>query len=341
LARIAAVNAALIALHRHFGPRRHGHDPTGPLPDDQTPARVLDVVILQAPGQGVLDWVGLDPSLYTVELCNGPPALLAFEAQRVLRERLGGYDYYFVMEDDHVIHDPLFIDKLAWFEQQFGPTRLLQPTRYEMSQSGTPALVSAWPTIAEKTLARLGLRRSGQPSELTANWHGRNQSFVLPSNPHVGGYFLSNSQLSHWVSTPWFYDRDASFGGPLESAMTLSVGRAFDLYRSSTPDPFFLSIEHWGTRYAKATAPAGITYGDTPLLDLAHAAIRIAGSAEPESVQGNGQTRLRTLFALSGQRFNALSQQRDATLHELASLKRSRTKLFKALWRSVWNKWRA
>jgi hypothetical protein len=340
LARIAAMNATLVALHRHFGPRRHGHDPTQRLPGDETPERVLDIVVLQSPGHGLLDWIGLDASLFAVEPCDCPPVLLAFEAQRILRERLDAYDYYFVVEDDHVIHDPLFIDKLAWFEQQFGPRRLLRPTRYEMSHSGTPALVSAWPTIPTDLLVQLGLRRPGQPAALTGRWHGREQSFVLPANPHAGGYFVSNAQLSHWVTTPWFYDRDTSFVGPMESATALSLGRAFDVYEPSRPDPFFLSIEHWGTRYAKRTAPAGLNYGDPPLLDIAHAAIRMAAESQAGQTPTDPQARLHALFALTRRRLNALLQQRDAIQHELTSLKRSRSKLLKTFFQSVWNKGR-
>ena len=116
LARIAAVNAMFVSFHRYFGPRRHGPDPKRSLPGDETSERVLDFIFLQVPNKGILEYIGIDPSLYTVELWDGPPMQLGFETQRVLRDRVGGYDYYAVVEDDMVLHDPLFFEKLAWFE---------------------------------------------------------------------------------------------------------------------------------------------------------------------------------------------------------------------------------
>jgi hypothetical protein len=324
LARIAAVNAMLVAFHRHFGPRRHGKDPTKRLPGDETPERVLNIVVLQIPGKGLIDQAGLDASQYELQLCDVPDMQLGFETQRVLRERMGQYDYYAVVEDDMVIHDPLFFDKLAWFERQFGTTRLLQPLRYEMSQSGTPALVSEWPTISSDVMRAFGMRRDGQAERLAGEWHGRRQSFALPANPHIGGFFLSDAQLRHWASTPWFCDRDASFVTALESAMCLALCRAFDVYQPAAPDPFFLSIEHWGTRYARNYAPPGVTYGDSPLLSLAQRALSGAPAAA-------GSDNIAALTTNSDRSLYALMAERDTLLHELDSLKRSRSKLLKQL----------
>lgn len=322
IARIAAVNAMIVAFHRHFGPNRHGEDPTARLPGDET-ERVLDIVVLQVPGKGIMEHVGIDPSLYSLELWDGPAMQLGFETQRVIGERVGQYDYYAVVEDDMIVHDPLFFDKLAWFEQAFGPERVLLPLRYEMSQSGTPAMVAVWPKISVETMSALGMRRDGQPPILEADWHGRRQSFAQPTNPHVGGFFVSDAQLRRWMATPWFYDRDGAFAGPLESAMTLSLGRAFDVYQPAAPDPFFLSIEHFGTRYARGWAPPGRTYGDPPLLALAR---RGSGRA------GEG---LDALLSVADDGLNRLMQERDTVAGELAALKRSRSKLFKALLRAI------
>jgi len=321
LARIAAFNAMVVALHRHFGPRRHGLDPNTRLPDDRTPKRVLDLVVLQIPGCGLLEHVGIDPSCYELELFAGPSEMLIFEAQRVLRDRVGNYDYYAVIEDDMIIHDPLFFDKLAWFECNFGTEALLKPTRYEMAQSGLPAMVVNEPDISENLLSPL--RRPNQPRHLSARWAGHEQSFVIPRNPHAGGYFVSDSQLRHWLKMPWFYDRDPSWVGPLESATNLSIGRTFNVYKPSSPDPFFLSIEHYGTRYARATAPPGKTYGDTPLLELAYRALR----GENDGILSSTASGL-----------NALMQRQDALVTELGSLKRSRSKLLVALCAAIFEK---
>jgi hypothetical protein len=241
-------------------------------------------------------------------------------------ERVGQYDYYAMIEDDMVINDPAFFEKLAWFERSFGPEALLQPTRYEMAQSGTPALVVSNPVLSEDALKPF--RRAGQRPSLSADWHGRSQNFVLPSNPHVGGYFVSDAQLRRWMAKPWFYDRDVSWIAPLESAASLSIGRSFDLYQCASPDPLFLCLEHYGTRVARLLAPEGSRYGDSPILELLYGVA--GGRAIDEDISSTAAAGLNEIIA-----------QRDRLAQELASLRRSRSKLVKALSAAVFAKFQA
>ena len=201
---------------------------------------------------------------------------LGSETQRVLRERLGAYDYYAVVEDDMVIYDPLFFEKLAWFEQQFGAKCLLQPLRYEMAQSGTPALISAWPRILyQPTCARLACGARGRPRKTRGELARQRADLHIANQPTRRG-LCSSAMLNCAIGPqpPGCMTAKPRSVGPLESAMRLGLGRAFDVYQPAAPDPFFLSIEHWGTRYARQYAPAGVTYGDTPLLEIAHRALR-------------------------------------------------------------------
>ena len=317
--RIAAVNSVVVEFHRHFGPNRRGPDPTARLANDEASKRVLDIVMLQVPGFGLLDRIGIDPSCYSVEPFDGPPMMLAFEAQRVLRDRLGGYDFYGVIEDDMIVHDPLFFEKLRRFSEAFGPEALLQATCYEMVPSGRPTMVTADPALSSKLLAPF--RRTGQAERLALEWLGVEQSFTPPSNPHARSYFLNDAQLRRWVESPWFYDRDASWVGPIESAMSLSIGRTFDLYRSGAPDPFFLSLQHYGTRWANKTAPPGFACADEPLLEIVHQMVRRGSAAEPDDAASSD-----SLVS-----FADVTRQRDQAVHELDSLKRSRSKLLRAL----------
>src|SRR6266567_6003372 len=143
-ARIAALNSSMVALYRHFGPfrRKFGFEPElGSTVQKGRSAPVLDVVILAVSGKGLLDHIGIDPSCYEIEHFKGDPQMLMFEAQRVLRDRVGGYDFYGVTEDDIAIYDPTFFQKLSWFEESFGSSALLKPTRYELLKSGIPVSV--------------------------------------------------------------------------------------------------------------------------------------------------------------------------------------------------------
>lgn len=271
LARIAALNETIVCLHRNFGPYRtdyHGRD-IGV--DGEAPA-VLDIVVLAMRERHLLADIGIAPELYQVEFVEGAPSHIPFHAQRLMRDRAGAYDFYGYLEDDIALHDPAFFAKLAWFQAQFGPTTLLAPTRVETGSTGTPGKVVIDPDLGPETVGRF--RRAGQREQVQAAWNGRQHKFALPANPHAASFFLTREQLDHWVTQPTFDDGDASWVGPLESAATLSVGKVFDIYKSTHPDPFFLEVHHYGTVYASRHPPAGRRYGEPPLLAIAQNAMR-------------------------------------------------------------------
>jgi len=281
LGRIAALNALIVGLHRHFGRWGHTANGTPILAQTQLPQHRLDIVIITKCGHGVLDELGLAPETFAVEYVDCEPPWLGFQTQRIFRERLGEYDFYCYMEDDLNIHDPAFFDKLTWFQCNFGQHTLLQPVRYEMPAIGSPVKCVVDPELPDSCFAPF--RRPGQSEQLEAIWNGRQQTFALPSNPHAASFFLTHEQVGYWMQQPTFDDGDDSWIGPLESAGTFSIGRVFDIYKPLRPDPFFLEVEHFGTRYASGSQADGNRYGESPILAIAQNALRIA-------LEGNGIT---------------------------------------------------
>jgi hypothetical protein len=321
LAKIAALNSQIVSLHRYFGPRRVVGNPTLRAFDTVT-ANTLDIVIMTVRGANILDWIGIDPSLYRIEYFEGAPMMLAFEAQRIMRERAGDYDLYAYLEDDLTIVDPDFFAKILWFVETFGPDVMLVPTRYEMAHSGSLAKIEFSPRLSANTLAPF--RRGEWAPALTASWHGREQTFRLPNNPHSACFFVTDDQLKRWIAQPSFYDCDSSFVDPLVSAATYAPGRAFGMYMPAEPDLWFLAIEHYGTRYAAAIAPEGETFGEPPLLALAEAAT--ADGAALSSL-GSGASTINTSVAEAAK-----------LRYQLERLRRSRSTLAKALAAAIWNK---
>ena len=86
-------------------------------------------------------------------------------------------------------------------------------------------------------------------SELKGSCLGIELTFRRPSNPHSGCFFLTNEQMSAWAGRTDFLDRDTRFVGPLESAATLGLMRAFRVYKPATAVASFLEIEHAGTAF--------------------------------------------------------------------------------------------
>lgn len=274
LSRIAALSETITSLHRNFGPYRSTRDGIEISPAAGCRANVLDILIVTMRGCNILAELGIDPGIYSVEYVEGPPTQIPFHAQRLLRERLGHYDFFCAIEHDIAIHDPDFFAKLMWFQGNFGLTSLLAPTRVETAATGTPGKVIIDRDHPENPSSPF--RRPGQRQELQASWNGQLRKFRLATNPHAACYFLTQEQLAYWVEQPSFDDRDASWVGPVESAMTLGAGKVFDIYKAYWPDPFFLEVHHFGVAFAARNPPQGRRYGETPLLAIAESALRAA-----------------------------------------------------------------
>jgi hypothetical protein len=314
LSRIAAVSETVAALHRHFGPFRNTFE-GAPLAQAGG-GNVVDIVFVTMRGRHILDKLGLEPSIFSVEYVDGPPTSIPFHVQRLLKERLGRYDFYCLMEDDLAIHDPTFFAKLRWFQDTFGLQALLVPTRVEVAYTGTPAKVVVDPCDIGKNIAPF--RRAGQRAELSGVWNGGEYRFALPSNPHAASYFLTQEQLAYWVGHSTFDDRDASWMGPMESAVTLGIGKAFDIYKGAWPDPFFLEVFHYGITYAARHPPNGRRHGEPPLLAIAQGAMRALeeyGKDQPADERAADAVASWVMQGTAGEAVGALSRDNAALWH--------------------------
>jgi hypothetical protein len=288
IGKIAALNETIVALLGNFGPNRCTYFGETINTDRAAPPRRVDIVIMTMRDHNILPLLGLAPETFEIEYVTGEAPWIPFHAQSLLRDRLGSYDFYCYLEDDMIIHDPAFFEKLLWFQNNFGHKCLLAPVRYELASTGTPAKViidfDLRPDLLEP------FRRANQKYELEGAWNGRRHAFQLPGNPHAGSYFLTQEQMAHWVRQSSFNDHDASWVGPIESANTLSVGKVFDIYKAVRPDPFFLEVQHFGVRYSVQSAPPGTRRGEPPLLAIAQNALRSAIKPDGAAARANGDT---------------------------------------------------
>jgi hypothetical protein len=326
LPKIAALNAQIVGLQRYFGARRMSlnlEDPQSTVPSPYE----LDIVVMTQRDANLLELIGIDPKTYSVEYCDGPPRMLPFEAQRIMRDRVGQYDMYAYMEDDLVVDDPAFLEKIAWFAGEFGPRALLMPVRYEMASTGTPAKLSLSNQLSSET--RAPFRRPELAAVLRGRWNDKEQSFRIPSNPHVGCYAVTDGQLRLWIADPTFYDRDGSWVSPLESAATYSPGKVFGLYMPAEPDPWFLQIEHYGAQLAARSGQGGDAFGKPLLLTL----LEVGDSDSRAAAE---------IPALLGKLAGSVPLQPAEAAARLQSeldlLKKSRSRLLKALLSAIWRK---
>jgi hypothetical protein len=247
--RIQALTQCLTNLNQLFGKSQCTIDIArrSAFPSNQPQSHELDLVICTTGNYHLLEQLSLPHHFYKHHPTKAEPMLLGFEAQSVLRDCLGKYDYYCFLEDDLILHDPWFFIKLAWFTDLSGDSNLLQPNRYEASTYNLVNKAYIDGDLAPRVTAKF--QNVAEKPKLLGKIMNQNITFCRAANPHSGCYFLNNRQMHHWVKQPHFLDRDTSFVGPLESAATLGIMRTFKIYKPAPTNASFLEIQHFGTAF--------------------------------------------------------------------------------------------
>lgn len=207
----------------------------------------IDVLICTTQGKHLLDQLAIPGDWFHSQDMRAEPRLLPFECHAILRDRLGDYDYYCYLEDDLIINDPLFFMKLDWFVDRAGPDAVLLPNRYELPVTESLAKLYIDGHVS-KNFASAFQNIDDRP-RLTGNIMGRKVLFERPTNPHSGCFFLNARQMQAFSEKPYFLDRDTSFGGPMASAATQNIMRAFRVYKPAPESASFLEIRHASNRY--------------------------------------------------------------------------------------------
>ncbi len=78
---------------------------------------------------------------------------------------------------------------------------------------------------------------------------GRRVEFRRAWNPNSSCSFPNARQMGHWALPPYFLDRDASDVGPLESAASLGIMRAFAVDKPAPACASFLEVQHFGSKF--------------------------------------------------------------------------------------------
>ena len=255
--RVAAASACIAALHRLYGPAQRVLDhATGiAMPANQRTAGRVDVVVCTTGEDHLLGRLPLPAGSFTHHPTGCPAPLLGFECHAVLRDRLGEYDYYAYLEDDLIARDPWLFVKVGWFTEQLGDGVLLQPNRYEVGPLGLAHKLYVDGDLADGVTAPF--QDLSAVPVVTGHLLGTTVAFRRARNPHAGCFFLNARQMAEWASRPDFLDRETSFVGPLESAATLGIMRAFRIYKAAAESAGFLEIQHFGTAYIGQLRPLG------------------------------------------------------------------------------------
>ena len=140
-------------------------------------------------------------------------------AGAVRRLRPGG-----LLEDDLLIEDTDFFDKIRFLNSQHGDPYVFLPHRCETIPNLGDVILSGDPDGGRKDL----FWDTGEALKIT--WPLGDKTFYRATNPHSGCYFLTRSQaqqaLNYWVQQNWTPDlcvRPTRTGGEWPAAADLQI----------------------------------------------------------------------------------------------------------------------
>ena len=201
----------------------------------------LEVVVVVNQGACLLDVIApFAPQVQVLQCDLDDPRELGLAARDWLISHPSPADLNLYLEDDLVIQDHLFVDKILWMAHRSNHQCVLLPHRYELTRrTDLPPRLLIDGAIDHDAIVAWHRPYAGFASGEFRGQQGL--KFDSPSNPHSGCFGISRPQLL--VLRERELPRDG-FVGPLETAATYTVGCAFRLLKPALVNRRFLMIEH-------------------------------------------------------------------------------------------------
>lgn len=150
-----------------------------------------------------------------------------------------GADYYIYMEDDIVITDNNFLEKISWFYSKTENNFVLMPHRYERTSANKPKKLYVDGPIKTNTYFKTDTINN-EKEIAKGNFDGKHITFVEAANPHSGMLIISKEQMSK-IKKAWPPD---NFISALETAATGTVLNVFPIVKTSWKMRREFEVEH-------------------------------------------------------------------------------------------------
>lgn len=176
--------------------------------------------------------------IQVVDTPDCDPMFVEYRIQDVFMGQAEDYDWFMLIEDDILILDSLFLEKISHFNDISSDVScLLTPNRYEMYQG-------------KKSYIDITISRDCAWSEVSSIVDN-GVKFSECVNPHSAMYCLSKDQLRHWEKSGRTWKNQIVMVGPLESAATFCLLESFNLYKPHPQNLNYLEVRHFDTKYSK------------------------------------------------------------------------------------------
>ena len=177
--------------------------------------------------------------VHRLELEN--PVDLPLAAVRYLLDAANPADLTLYAEDDLVIQDSLFFEKIIWFYRLSSQKYILMPHRRELAVARAPQSLYIDGPVNFRGLSTPLVSNSESVVLAESFNSGDKIQFVEASNPHSGMFCLTEVQLKHIRESQW---PPTTFVGPLETAATGVILPHFPILKTSWSSRKFFEVEH-------------------------------------------------------------------------------------------------
>jgi hypothetical protein len=249
--RALAVRRTVLGLHHCFGvPQCQIQiEKRATIAANQSIRRKLKILVCTRANDHLLADAQLPEWSYEQVVVNAAAAELGYVCREAMASYESSAEWLGYLEDDLLIHDSLWFQKLSWFQQLAGRAAVLLPNRYELGESALAVKAYVDGDIREQ--ASDPFQNRAESSEMRTDFLGSSLRFVRPKNPHAGCYFLHREQWKRWKEHPSFSERSRAFIGPLESAASLGIMQTFRVYKPAPEHAAFFEVEHQSRQFIR------------------------------------------------------------------------------------------
>ena len=200
----------------------------------------LTIQLYTPPSASLADTLPMDPNLQLIDPGVDDFTQVPKVSSRCALELAEHYDIVGYMEDDLLIEDPNFFEKLHYLHRTVPDIFAFLPHRCEHIPGNGDVILSGDPDGGRNDL----FWATGETIEVP--WPTTNKKFYRATNPHSGCFFLSQKQAlrvrAFWEEMQW--SSDFVLSGPLEQAGSGLLLPVLKLMKPVVEHYRFLMIRH-------------------------------------------------------------------------------------------------
>lgn len=169
------------------------------------------------------------------------PMYVEFDAFEVFKDRRNGYDYFMFLEDDIILNDSCFIEKLEKFNR-VSPKKnyVLLPHRYEYYNGEKSYFDQCYNSKSGPASNKYSEQLKIISDEAT---------FTVFENSHSAFYCLSREQMELWIASGYKWKNKIVAVGSLESAATFCLYENFEIFKPHPCNMYYLEVQHYGNKF--------------------------------------------------------------------------------------------